>query len=509
MLRKIFRKKSAKNNEVIYSEIPHNKDMELIGANIKSILKKNSDAIFRDVFICGDNKRPVTLVFIDGLVDSKGIADDILRPLIENSKLCEAKNNKDTIDLIKHGAVYFPDMKVRDNINDTLNDMLNAGCALIFDSEKTALTFAVKGFEKRGITEPTSENIVKGAKDAFVEALRINTATVRRKIKTQKLVVEQTKVGRQTETQIGIIYIDGIANSHLVDEVKRRIDNIEIDGVIEAGFVEEYIIDNKYTAFPLVGATERPDRFCTAILEGRVGIIIDGLPTAYIAPVTVQQLLRTMDDYSQNYFVVSALRLLRYLTMLLTVFLPGFYIAVTTFHQEMIPSELAQTIASSKEGVPYPSFIEVFLMLIAFEILLEAGLRLPKTIGQAVSIVGALVVGEAAVNAKLISPAVVVVIAITAISSFTMPNQDFSNALRLWRFVMAITSSMMGIFGISIGAVFLIYHLASIETFGVPYLSPYVASEGRDLGDSIIRIPLRLLKKRPYILRIPNERRQK
>lgn len=509
MLRKIFRKKSPNNNSVIYSEMPDNKDMELTGDNIKSILKKNSDAIFRDIFICGDKKRPATLVFIDGLVDSKGIADDVVKPLIDSRKLCEAKNDKDTIDLIKHGAVYFPDMQVRENINDTFNDILNASCAIIFDSEKIAMTFAVKGFEQRGITEPTSENIVKGAKDAFVESLRINTATVRRKIKTQKLIIEQTKVGRQTETPIGIVYIDGIVNSHLVDEVKKRLDNIEIDGVIEAGFVEEYIIDNKYTAFPLVGATERPDRFCTAILEGRVGIIIDGLPTAYIAPVTVQQLLRTMDDYSQNFLVVSALRLLRYLTMLLTLFLPSFYIAVTTFHQEMIPSELAQAIAASKEGVPYPSFIEVFLMLIAFEILLEAGLRLPKTIGQAVSIVGALVVGEAAVNAKLISPAVVVVIAITAISSFTMPNQDFSNALRLWRFVMAITGSMIGIFGISIGAVFLIYHLASIETFGVPYLSPYVASEGKDLGDSIIRIPLKFLKKRPLSLRTPNERRQK
>lgn len=509
MFRKMFKKKSSKSNEAMYLEKPNNKEIELTGGNIRSLLKKNSDAIFRDIFICGDHKRTATLAFIDGLVDSKGIADDVVKPLIENSKLCEAKNEKETIDLIKHGAVYFPHIQVRDNINDTLNDMLNASCAIIFDNEKIALTFAVKGYEKRGITEPTSENVVKGAKDAFVESLRVNTATIRRKIKTQKLVIEQTKVGRQTETPIGIVYIDGIANSHLVDEVKRRLDNIEIDGVIEAGFIEEYIIDKNYTSFPLVGATERPDRFCTSILDGRVGIIIDGLPTAYIAPVTVHQLLRTMDDYSQNFLVVSALRLLRYITAILTVFLPGFYIAVTTFHQEMIPSELAQAIAASKEGVPYPSFIEVFLMLVAFEILLEAGLRLPKTIGQAVSIVGALVVGEAAVNAKLISPSVVVVIAITAISSFTMPNQDFSNALRLWRFIMAIASSMMGIFGLSMGAIFLIYELASIETFGVPYLSPYVASEGRDLGDSIIRIPLRFLKKRPFSLRTPNERRQK
>lgn len=509
MFRKTSKNKPSKSNELVNSQKPDNKEIELNSMNIKSILKKNSDAVFRDIFICGDYNRPVTLVFINGLVDSKCIAHDVVRPLGENPKLCEAKNVKDTIELIKHGSVYFPDMQVRYNINDTMDDILNAGCAVIFDSEKIALTYAVTGFEKRGITEPTNENIVKGSKDAFVESLRTNTATIRRKIKTQKLVVEQTKVGRQTETCIGIVYVDGIANSHLVEEVKRRLDNIEIDGVIEAGFIEEYIIDKKYTVFPLVAATERPDRFCTSILEGRVGLIIDGLPTAYIIPATVREFLRTMDDYSQNYIVVSSLRLLRYLTAILTVFLPGFYIAVTTFHHEMIPSELAQAIAASKEGVPYPSFIEVFVMMVAFEILLEAGLRLPKTIGQAVSIVGALVVGEAAVNAKLISPAVVVVIAITAISSFTMPNQDFSNALRLWRFVIAIASASMGIFGMSIGAIFLIYQLASIETFGVPYLSPYVASEGRDFEDSIIRMPLSFLKKRPFSLRSPNERRQK
>ena len=509
MFRKILKKKSSKTNEVIYPDIPDNKDLKLNSVNIKSILKRNSDAVFRDIFICGDPNCPVTLVFIDGLVDSKGIADDVVKPLMENNKLCEAKNEHETINLIKHGAVYFPHMKVRSNINDTLNDILNASCALIFNSENIALTFAVNGFETRGITEPTNESIVKGAKDAFIESLRTNTATVRRKIKNPKLIVEQSIVGRQTKTSIGIVYIDGIVNSHLVDEVKQRLDNIEIDGVIEAGFIEEYIIDKKYTVFPLIGATERPDRFSSAITEGRVGLIIDGLPTAYLIPANVHQFLRTMDDYSQNYLVVSALRFLRYLTAMLTIFLPGFYIAVTTFHHEMIPSELAQAIAASKEGVPYPSFIEVFMMMIAFEILLEAGLRLPKTIGQAVSIVGALVVGEAAVNAKLISPAVVVIIAITAISSFTIPNQDFSNSLRLWRFVIAIASASMGIFGISMAAIFLLYQLASIETFGVPYLSPYVASEGRDLEDSIIRIPLRFLKKRPSSFRPPNERRQK
>lgn len=310
-------------------------------------------------------------------------------------------------------------------------------------------------------------------------------------------------------TPIGIIYIDGIVNKGLVDEVKKKLDNIEIDGVVEAGFVEEYIIDSKYSSFPQVTVTERPDKFCTAILEGRVGLLIDGLPTAYIIPATIYQFLRTPDDYSQNFIVVSSIRFLRYFSMMLSLFLPAFYIAVTTFHQEMIPTELAQAISASKEGVPFPTFIEVIFMLIAFEILLEAGFRLPKTIGQAISIVGALVVGEASVNAKLISPAVVVVIAVTVISSFTMPYQDFSSAIRMWRFAMVVGGASMGIFGIIIVAIFLLYHLASIETFGIPYLSPFVANEGKDFGDSIIRLRLSSLKKRPSVLKTPNQRRQK
>lgn len=509
MFKRLAGKKSSSSNKILYSEIPDNKDMELNIKNIKLILSKNSDVIFRDINICGNPDFPVTLVFVDGLVDSKAIGDDVVKPLMQSSLLCKAGNESELIDLIEHGFVYSPDQKTRININDAINDILSGSCALVFDRKKTVLTFDTKGFEKRSITEPTSENAIKGAKDVFVESLRVNTATVRRKIKTQKLVIEQTTIGRQSQTSVSIIYLEGTANKHIVDEVRRRLDSIDIDGVVEAGFVEEYILDKTSTLFPQVLATERPDKFCFSLLEGRVGLLIDGLPIAYDIPAVLGNFLRSTDDYSLNFIAVSFIRLLRYSAAALTLMLPAFYISITTFHQEMIPTELAQAIAASKEGVPFPSFVEVVFMLIAFEILLEAGLRLPRNIGQAVSIVGALVVGEASVNAKLISPAVVVVIALTAISGFTIPNQDFSNAIRLWRFVMVIASSIIGIFGMGMVILFLLYHLASIETFGVPYLSPYVSNEGKDLEDSVIRLPLRFLKKRPSFVRSTNERRQK
>jgi len=506
MFKRIFHKKKK---SVLYSEMPKNENMELTVSNLRSIIGKNVDVEFKEIFICGDKKYPATLIFVSGLVDVKSIARDVIKPLMDKSLLCEKDSLKNIISLIEHGFVHLPVMNTHNNINNTVNDILTGSCALVFDNEKMAITFEIKGFEKRSISEPTNESSVKGPKDSFVESIRVNTATIRRKIASQNLSIEQTKVGKQSLTEIEILYLNGTVNRNIVNEVKRRLENIEIDGVIEPGFVEEYIVDKRYTTFPLILSTERPDKFCIGILEGRVGLIIDGLPIAYIIPASIQQFLRASDDYSQNFIVVSALRLLRYISMALTIFLPAFYIAITTFHQEMIPTKLAIAIASAKEGVPYPSFIEIFIMLIAFEILLEAGLRLPKNIGQAVSVVGALVVGEAAVNANLISPTVVVVIAITSIASFTMPSQDFSNALRIWKFIMAILSSILGIFGMSIGAIFLLYHLSSIETFGVAFLSPFVASEGKDIWDSIIRAPLKLLKKRPFILRTPNERRQK
>ncbi len=501
--------KTRKRTNMLYSETPDNENEELTSVNLRALLGRNADIQFMDIYICGDKGRRVTLAYIDGLVDKNSIGESIVKPLTDKSLLCRNKADDEVVDLMTHGLIYSSGWAARTNINDAISDILSGGCAVVFDAAKTAVTFHTKEIEKRGITEPTNENAAKGAKDSFVESLRVNTATVRSRIKSQKLVIEETAVGKQTLTSIGIVYMDGVANQAIVDEVKERLNSIDIDGVIIPGFIEEYLIDRRYTAFPQILATERPDKFCTNLLDGRVGLLIDGMPIAYDVPAVLFHFLRTIDDYSQNFFLVTAIRILRYAALMITLLLPAFYIAITTFHQEMIPTELAISIVGSKEGVPYPSFLEVIFLQIAFELLLEAGLRLPKSIGQAISVVGALVVGEAVVNAKLMSPAVVVVIALTVISGFTLPNQDLSNAIRLWRLMFIVFSSMIGLFGIGIGALLLLYELSSIETFGVPYLSPFVSNEGQNLGDSLIRVPLPFIKKRPAYLNTLNKKRQK
>ncbi|MCK9479051.1 MAG: spore germination protein [Firmicutes bacterium] len=483
--------------------------MPLSSRNIKSVLSINSDVIFREINVCGKKSFPISLVYVDGMVHSKTIADNIIKPLMDNDKLCDVRSEKEIIDRIEGGIVYAPAMDTRKSIRDALFDILTGSCALIFDEENIAVTFEVKGFEQRAITEPSEENIIKGPKEAFVENIRVNTAIIRRRLKTSDLVIEQTTVGRRTLTSLGIVYIKTIANDSLVRELKSRLDKIDIDGATGLSFIEEYIIDNKYNMFPQVLATERPDKLSRHLLEGRVGLLIDGIPVAYIIPSVLSDFLRASDDYSQNFIIASFTRILRYISLVLALLLPAFYVAIVTFHQEMIPTELALSIAESKKGVPFPTFAEVLFLLASFEVLLESGLRLPKSIGQTVSIVGALVVGDAAVNAKFISPAVVVVIAITAIAGFTLPNQDLSYVVRICRPILVVFSSILGLIGLTYGIIYLLFYLALMETYGIPYFAPFSSTDGKGLRDSIIVSPPSSVIFRPFMLRPKDKRRQR
>lgn len=477
--------------------------------NLKDVLGNSDDIIFSNFQIGANRGIHITILYVDGMVDIGLINDFILKPLITSDQFRDVKNSKELVELVEKGGLYFASHTLVKDIDDCLNEVIMGNVAVILDNINTAITFDVKGFDKRSITEPSGENVLKGAKDTFIEVLRTNTALIRRKISTPKLRIKQLVVGRQTLTHIAIVYIEGLTDEDLIEEVIRRVDSLDIDEVISAGYIEEYIIDNKITAFPLIDSTERTDKFCANIISGRVGLIIDGLPKGYIIPGVLNQFLQAPEDYAQNYIVSSTIRFMRFSLMILTLILPALYVSLTTFHQEMIPTRLAISIAASKRGVPFPSFVEVIIMLIAFEILIEAGIRLPRTIGNAVSILGALVVGEAAVSAKIVSPGVVIIVALAGISTFTMPNQDLSNALRLWRFSLTIFGSISGLFGLTIGSLLLLLHLCSIETFGIPYLSPFVSHDGFSYMDTIFRFPLYLNKYRPKDLKTQNKRKQR
>jgi spore germination protein KA len=505
---KIKKPASMMGNGVYDDTVNCNNSQDICSKNVNDILGLSKDVVFRQVYINGDKDFPVTFVFVDGLNDSKVINDDVLKPLLQECKLKQAGNCQDVIDLIEHGVVYAANAKVTDNINELIDDILSGFSALIFDGEKKAVAFETKGFEKRSITEPSDENVLKGSRDSFVETLRINTATIRRKIKSPNLIVEESTVGQQTQTQIAVIYMKNIINERIVQQIHERIENIKIDGVLMINFLAEFLVDNKYSPFPQLVYTERPDKFCQDLLEGRAGIIIDGIPFCMIIPATFDEGLKSPDDYSHSTFMNTFKRIMRYALLLITLLLPAFYVAITSFNQEMIPEKFETSISDAREGVPFPSYIEITLMILAFEVLQEAGLRLPKAIGQTVSIIGTLVVGQAAVAARIVSAPVIIIVAVTGIASFTIPSQDLSDATKLCKLLLIAFSSIIGLFGIAMGFLLILYHLCTLESFGVPYLSPFVANEGNDMRDTLFRLPVSWLKHRPEYLKTKNKRRQ-
>ncbi len=478
-------------------------------ANVRAILADSGDVVYQVHYINGDRSLPVTVVYLDGMVNTKLVNDDILKPLTQERILGEANGFDHLLEQIQHGTVYHASRKIQTRLDEVLKDIITGFVALIFDREKIAVTFDTRGYEKRAITEPTNENAVKGSKDSFIEVLRVNTSIIRRKIQTPYLRIKESIVGRQSKTQVAVVYIENLTNENLVREIFERINSIQTDSILSSGFIEEYITDKRRSPFPQILYTERADKFCSYILEGRVGLLIDGMPIAYVMPAPITLFFQAPEDYAYHFIISSFIRLLRYIACFITLFLPAFYVSITTFHQEMIPTVLAVSIIRSKMEVPFHTVASIIGMLTAFEMLLEAGIRLPKAIGQAVSIIGALVVGQAAVQAKLISPVAVIVVAVTGIAGFTIPNQDLNNGFRIFRMIFVIAASIAGLYGLSLASIMLVYHLSTIETFGVPYLSPFVANDGKDLvNDTIIRMPLPFMKKRPENLKTTNKQRQ-
>ncbi len=476
---------------------------------LDTLFSGSGDIINRKIYINAEKSLAVTLFCVDGLVNTQVLDETVLRPMSEDLRLKECKNENEIISLMLHGSTYHAFASVYEDMETVLQCVLSGMTAIIFDDAQKAIVFDIRGFDKRGISEPSDEGVIKGAKDSFIEVFRINTAQIRRRIRSPHLVIEQTISGNVSKTDIGIVYIKSIADEALVSRVREKIKNINTDNIATAAFAEEFIADNPSGIFPQAMYTQRPDKFCANITEGRVGVIIDGIPFGYILPCQLPMLMQSPEDYAQNYVMSSILRILRYLSVFITLLLPAYYVSVTTFQYEMIPLELALSIQEAKQEVPFYSFAEVIGMLIALEILIEAGLRLPKTIGQAMSIVGALVVGQAAVEAGFVSPAVVIVTAITGIAGFTIPNQDLSNAFRIVRFLLVIMASLAGIYGMMVGVILMLIHLCSLDNYGIAYLSPFVDKSRSRISDTFLRVPVKYFKFRPEKLAIKNKRKQR
>ncbi|AJY75120.1 spore germination protein [Paenibacillus beijingensis] len=471
---------------------------------IKDALGSSEDLIIRQFRIGKEGKIQAAICYMDGLTDTKSIQNFIMGSLMQEMRLTDLEQITDTdpdvLQLIKDYALSVGDLKEAADFETLFNSLLSGNAILLLEGHMQSLVIGISEWEDRAVAEPSSQTVIRGPRDGFTETLRTNTSLLRRKIKDPNLWLESRKIGRVTKTDVAMMYIKGIASDKIVQEVRSRLDRIDIDGILESGYIEELIQDETRTPFPTLYNTERPDVVAAGLLEGRVAILVDGTPFVLLAPVIFAQFYQSPEDYYQRADAGTLIRFLRYLSLFIALLGPSLYIAITTFHQEMLPTPLLISLAAQREGVPFPAFIEALMMEVTFEILREAGVRMPRAVGQAISIVGALVIGQAAVEAGIVSAAMVIVVSITAISSFVFPSFNMAISIRMLRFFLMGLAASFGLFGITVGLIALVLHLCSLRSFGVPYMSPFAPFIAADQKDAVFRFPQWALFARPRLI---------
>ncbi|MBU3111563.1 spore germination protein [Clostridium lacusfryxellense] len=467
---------------------------------LKELLEDNSDVIFR-TFNVGEWK--ASLVYIDGMADKLLLNDYVLEPLMSFDK------EIDEVQEIKDNILAVTDMREVEKLSEGVKAALSGDTLMFIDELNCAYVIATRFWPARGVGDPSGETVIRGAREGFTETIRFNTALIRRRIRDTRLRIKPKSIGIRSKTDVAIMYIDDIVNKDVLKELNERIERIDIDAVFDSAYIEQLIEDNKYSPFPQIQSTERPDVVAAALYEGRVALVVDNSPFAIIVPTTLPNLFQSPDDYYQRWMHSSIIRFLRIFAIFISLTAPALYVAVTSYHTSIIPTKLAYAIAASREGVPFPAFIEAIIMELFFALLMEAVIRLPRPIGSTIGIVGGLVIGQSAVSAGIVSPIMIIIVAITAITTFVTPNYEVATAFRLIRFLLVIASGIVGFYGIIIGLILLLIHLVRMKSFGIPYLAPAVSTDINDLKDMYIRAPISELKERPKYMKTGDKIRQK
>jgi hypothetical protein len=511
-----FFKESKKKKQIVKNQQEQNQhqqqqnflstDLNQNLQELQNIYKNCMDVVFRQFKIGGKTK--AALIYIDGLANIEEIDASVLTPLMGENNAKENTDQQIHVNHILEQKLTVSKVKKVQTVPECIEHISGGNPVLLIDQQNEGFALGLANWEKRSIEEPVGESMIRGPREGFTESLGTNLSLLRRKVRSPQLKTKSMKIGEYTQTEVVISYIEGIAEQTLIQEVETRLSRIKIDGILETSYIEEFIEDNSYSPFPQVLNTERPDVAVANLLEGRVVILQDGTPFVLIVPVSFYSFLQSNEDYYQRSLISTATRWLRYIFLLMSLLLPSVYVAILTFHQEMIPTTLLVTIAVSREMVPFPALVEALIMEIVFEALREAGLRLPKQAGAAVSIVGALVIGQAAIQAGLASAPLIMVVALTGIASFTIPRYPAGFALRMLRFPMILLAGTLGLLGIMLGLLVILTHMATLRSFGVSYLSPMAPMLGREMKDVLVRAPWWKLNMRPRLTGTDNIRRQ-
>ena len=499
-------KKNSKNKEPKDSLQDKERDLEDLKQKISTIFGQTADLKIDEIKIAETDGM---LFFLESMIGT-----ELLKETFLNKKMDQTKQSFDLT--TREGLTDFcqqefggSGFQLIQTVDEVVTAMLNGSIAIAMKSYSFFIVIEMGNTQYRQVAEPTSQTVIRGPKDCFIESISTNQSLIRRRIRNPNLHFEEFIIGNDTKTNVNLVYVKGIANEQILSEVRTRLNKIKVSAIFESANIEELIADKSFTLFPLALNTERPDTVAGNLMEGKMGIIVDGSPFVLLVPAVFTDFFVSSEDYYHHFFVSSFIRILRYIAFMIVLITPAAYVGLLTFNQEMIPTDLLISIIAQRQGVPFPAFVEVFIMEFTFEILREAGLRMPRAVGMTVSIVGALVIGQAAVEAGLISNIMVIIVAITGTANFVAPVYILSAATRLLRFILILMSAFLGLYAVLLGLVLMVAHLASLRSFGVPYLAPIAPFNLKAMKDVFVVFPFASMNKRPSYLRSPQPEKQK
>ena len=466
---------------------------------LRSRLENCSDILIRPMRLGDKHKVDCLMVYIEVAVSNMMLDDSALGKMINHFWEISPE---DIQEFVRHNSLGIADVKKLENLDESIDAMLAGNAVFFIDGYDKAMKISSKGYPSTGVMEAESEKVLRGSREGFSDSVKSNSALIRKRLRDTRLKVEEYKIGVRSHTLTQVLYMDDLVHEGLLEEVKERLEEFQIDGILDSGMLEQLTEDVWYSPFPQYQTTERPDRAVQEILKGKVVILCDNSPEALILPGNFSSFMESSEDWYHRFEMASFLRILRYLAVIMATVLPGLYLAVIRFHTQILPSALILSFAEAREGVPFSSVVELIFLELAFELIREAGVRVPGSLGNAIGIVGGLVIGQAAVEANLVSPIVVMIVALTALGSMTVPNEEFAAAFRLVKYGFLILGGYLGIYGIVLGVYLVIGHLAGLISFGIPYLVPFIKKEQKgSKGEGVLRVPLRKRVLRPLYAR--------